>query len=224
MSDDLDLRELASYVWQDAPDADFDTVLGNLQRWVNDRIESDKARIEQDREQLSGRLFVAQGHEIRANNAEAEVERLRAERDLLAQAMWDARAELGFDNDGDKTPHAAIHGDYQRFAGLHVLDAREARDDYEAALDESTVIERDARRLRAGITALAEECASSGCIHMNTLWGRLKALLAPEPTTRTHDAPPFNPDPEIIGNKEGNKRIQREDQAAARAIQEAEGR
>lgn len=37
---------------------------------------------------------------------------------------------------------------------------------------------RRERRLRERIEALADECADSACIHMNTLYGRLRALLA----------------------------------------------
>lgn len=32
--------------------------------------------------------------------------------------------------------------------------------------------------LVAKVAALAEECGSSGCIHLNDLWGRLRTLLA----------------------------------------------
>jgi hypothetical protein len=57
------------------------------------------------------------------------------ERDLLAQAMWDARAALGFDNDGDSTPAAAIAGGgFETFARNHVEDAKEQRRDYDEAL------------------------------------------------------------------------------------------
>lgn len=59
------------------------------------------------------------------------------ERDLLAQAIWDARIELGFDHDGDKHPRHAIAGmGYEWFARAHVEEAREVRRDYDAALDE----------------------------------------------------------------------------------------
>ena len=34
------------------------------------------------------------------------------------------------------------------------------------------------QRLREGIEALADECASSGCIHLNDMWGHLRALLS----------------------------------------------
>jgi hypothetical protein len=60
---------------------------------------------------------------------------LVAERDLLAQAMWDARGALGFDNDGDESPAASIHGDFEQFAANHVREAREQARDYETALD-----------------------------------------------------------------------------------------
>ena len=66
------------------------------------------------------------------DEARAEAEH---ERDLLAQAMWDARAALGYDNDGDKTPAATIAGmGYERFASQHVTEATQQASDYEDSL------------------------------------------------------------------------------------------
>lgn len=71
-------------------------------------------------------------HELRQ---EAE-----SERDLLAQAMWDARGILGFDNDGDPTPAASVSGGrYAEFADQHVREASEARKDHDDALVELNI-------------------------------------------------------------------------------------
>ena len=37
--------------------------------------------------------------------------------------------------------------------------------------------EAETARLRAGVAALVDECSDSACIHLNTLWGSLRALL-----------------------------------------------
>lgn len=66
----------------------------------------------------------------------SEANRLEAERDLLAQAMWDARKALGFDNDGNDGPRSSIAGmGYEWFAAEHVREAEGFRADYEEALD-----------------------------------------------------------------------------------------
>ena len=66
----------------------------------------------------------------------AEIARLTAERDALAQGIWDARAALGFDNDGDRTPGASIAGmGYAWFAAEHVREAKEQSKDYSDLLD-----------------------------------------------------------------------------------------
>lgn len=73
------------------------------------------------------------------------VRELRAERDLLAQAMWDARGALGFDNDGDASPRASINesnGGYKGFAEAHVREAKEARKDHDDALGEQPTFEQ----------------------------------------------------------------------------------
>ena len=68
----------------------------------------------------------------------ARAEEAELFRDMLAQAMWDARGQLGFDNDGDETPAAAIAGGgYRSFATQHVEEARSWRQDYDEALEES---------------------------------------------------------------------------------------
>lgn len=72
------------------------------------------------------------------------------ERDTLAQAMWDARWHLGFDNDGDANPGARIAGGgYKKFAAAHVREAIEVRQDYDEALDESDAAEAKVRRMEA---------------------------------------------------------------------------
>lgn len=59
------------------------------------------------------------------------------ERNVLAQAIWDARKALGLDNDGDPTPAAAIAGQgYRAFAGNFVADCKQVAADHDAALDE----------------------------------------------------------------------------------------
>lgn len=74
-------------------------------------------------------------HEIR--------QRVERERDMLAQAMWDARKELGFDNDGDPSPGAAIAGSgYDGFAREHVREAREQAAAYDEALGEIPTAEQ----------------------------------------------------------------------------------
>ena len=65
------------------------------------------------------------------------VEKLVRIIDLLTQAMWDARTELGFDTDGDLTPDAVVAGlGYEGYAKMHVDEAREAREDCERAIDD----------------------------------------------------------------------------------------
>lgn len=62
------------------------------------------------------------------------------ERNVLAQAIWDARKALGLDNDGDATPAAAIAGQgYAGFARLFLDDCKQVAADHDAALDEIPV-------------------------------------------------------------------------------------
>ena len=59
------------------------------------------------------------------------------ERNVLAQAIWDARKALGLDNDGDPTPAAAIAGrSYRAFADDFIVDCKQVAADHDAALDE----------------------------------------------------------------------------------------
>ena len=61
----------------------------------------------------------------------------------LAQAMWDARGILGFDNDGDPHPWASIAGmGHEWFAKQHVTEATEARKDHDDALGEQPTAEQ----------------------------------------------------------------------------------
>lgn len=64
------------------------------------------------------------GHEMTLADALLEVARLR-------QGYWEARAIMGFDNDGDSTP-AAFASD---FVALMLDDARSMRADYDEALE-----------------------------------------------------------------------------------------
>ena len=62
------------------------------------------------------------------------------ERNVLAQAIWDARKALGLDNDGDPTPGASIAGrGYREFAANFVADCKQVAADHDAALDEVPV-------------------------------------------------------------------------------------
>lgn len=82
-----------------------------------------------------------------------EVDRLRAERDLLAQAMWDGWAALGFDTDGDNGPRAQIAGarSYETWAQQWLRDVREHRKDDDEALDESIQADHDLREARTAL-------------------------------------------------------------------------
>ena len=65
------------------------------------------------------------------------VSNAQAQRDILAQAMHAGEAILGFDQDGDLTPAAAIAvGGYDGYAVAFLKRMREQRDDYDAALEE----------------------------------------------------------------------------------------
>ena len=64
--------------------------------------------------------------------AAADLEVVKKERDLLAQALWEVRRVLGFDNDGDPTPAASIAAQgYAGFAHMIISDAAEYRRDME---------------------------------------------------------------------------------------------
>lgn len=69
--------------------------------------------------------------------ARRQAEQAEAERDALAQAMWEARAILGFDNDGDKTPAATIAGmGWEGYRVAFLDDVRRQAKDYQEALEE----------------------------------------------------------------------------------------
>jgi len=75
-----------------------------------------------------------------------DYEALRAEVERLRQAHWDARAVMGFDNDGDPTPHAVVSD----FCELILRDAKAMRAD----LDESR---KEAEAAEARVAAYAEQ-------------------------------------------------------------------
>jgi hypothetical protein len=56
--------------------------------------------------------------------------------EALAQAMHDARAILGFDNDGDLTPGAYLTRGVEPFIESFLADMREQRKDYDDLLEE----------------------------------------------------------------------------------------
>lgn len=84
-----------------------------------------------------------------------EAAKLQSERDALAaevlryrQAIWDARALMGFDNDGNPTPAALA---YPHLADMLLRDAAEFRKDYDQACSEADEVEglrADAERYR----------------------------------------------------------------------------
>lgn len=61
-----------------------------------------------------------------------DYEAMCIEVDRLRQGIWDARAIMGFDNDGNPTPRALVSDIVQLLLG----DARSMREDYDAALSE----------------------------------------------------------------------------------------
>lgn len=89
---------------------------------------------------------------IRLAMVECERDAAEAARDLLAQAIWDARTTLGFDADGDTRHHST---DWALIARSHVSEAKEARRDHDEALDEGIAAEAAVARVRA----LADEWA-----------------------------------------------------------------
>lgn len=68
----------------------------------------------------------------------------------LKQAYWEARAILGFDNDGDPTPDALTH---PPFPELMRRDATEFRKDYDDACDEADKFRRMFQQVRAALVA-----------------------------------------------------------------------
>lgn len=53
------------------------------------------------------------------------------------QAMWDALGILGFDLDGEPTPRASLTRGVKPFAEMFLAHMREARADYDRAVNES---------------------------------------------------------------------------------------
>lgn len=76
---------------------------------------------------------------------EASVAGLVSEVNRLKQAIWDARAIMGFDNDGDPTPAALTH---PPIADLCIRDATEFRKDYDEACADVDAQWADATRWR----------------------------------------------------------------------------
>jgi hypothetical protein len=69
--------------------------------------------------------------------AESYIKELEEQRDILLQAMWDAREALGFDTDGDKQFHIQKdRRNIEMVAKQHVREAQEIRKDYDDLLDE----------------------------------------------------------------------------------------
>ena len=62
------------------------------------------------------------------NAAGEEVERLR-------QALWDIYGILGFDQDGDRTPHALVHPDLVTLVVEAAKEYRAQQDEYVAEID-----------------------------------------------------------------------------------------
>lgn len=77
--------------------------------------------------------------------AESYIKELEGQRDLLLQAMWDARTTLGFDPDGDKTFHVdrSSRVQLERVAKQHVAEAEEFRRDS----DEQWISQAEVNRL-----------------------------------------------------------------------------
>lgn len=77
--------------------------------------------------------------------AESYITELEGQRDLLLQAMWDARTALGFDPDGDKTFHMdrTSRVQLERVAKQHVAEAEEFRRDS----DEQWISQTEVNRL-----------------------------------------------------------------------------
>lgn len=89
-----------------------------------------------------------------------ERDEARAERDLLAQAMFDAWAALGFDTDGDTAPGAQIAGArfaagkgsrYAKWGARWLLDVRQHRQDDDDSAEEWVVDLRELAKLRAAL-------------------------------------------------------------------------
>lgn len=55
-------------------------------------------------------------------------------------------------------------------------------DDRDHYIERANKAEADLRVLREGVEVLVGECASSDCIHLNDMWGRLRALVSDGPS------------------------------------------
>ncbi len=87
-------------------------------------------------------------------HAHAAVGALIAERDALRQACWEARAIMGFDNDGCPTPAAVV---YPTMHEGVVQWARELRKDYDDACAESDRLTAEVLRLRAAMQDIVDD-------------------------------------------------------------------
>lgn len=100
----------------------------------------------------------------------ARVRAAEAERDLLAQAMFDGWAELGFDTDGDTGPGAMIAGakSYATYAEWWLRDIREHRaaddegdEEWTRDIDKLDKTLAELTALRDGVRKLADEWEST---------------------------------------------------------------
>lgn len=112
-----------------------------VQRWDDCRVVSDHVAImlradyealvaERDRWRWGSYFPVLRAELDRLQAALAASEQKVAE---LRQAYWEARAIMGFDNDGNPTPDALV---YPSLPDLMKRDAMEMRGDYDAALNQ----------------------------------------------------------------------------------------
>lgn len=103
-----------------------------------------------------------------------------AERDAklaeLRQACWEARAVLGFDNDGDPTPDALV---YPSLADLVRRDAAEFRKDYDEACNEAHAAERAREEATGLLLEWADDAEANGYAASEyPLVARTRAFLA----------------------------------------------
>lgn len=88
--------------------------------------------------------FETGGRDEERDAIAAAIEALR-DLPLLRQAVWDARAILGFDNDGQATPDAMTE---PTLAELVLCDAREMREAYDEGQRETAELAREVEGLR----------------------------------------------------------------------------
>lgn len=96
------------------------------QAFLKAREQVDRQRMYEGRSTRSGHQTYQDGYDAAASYV-AELER---ERDLLLQAMWDARTALGFDTDGDVRFHDPS---IERIARNHVREAEQVRKEWDEA-------------------------------------------------------------------------------------------